>query len=194
MQVTGKKSLRAELKKRRMEMSPVEKAVADRIITERVTQSAFYNDADDLLIYVSSEIEVGTHGIITRAFSDGKSVYTPRCIPGTNDMVFCRIGSFDDLECGAWGISEPKKHCKVFEGSDNALCITPALAYDRNGYRLGFGKGYYDRFLSGFRGRRAGICYDSFITDNVFRDSFDVPVEIIITEKREIIIDDEREE
>ena len=192
--MTDKRSLRAELKKRRSEMSTEERTAADRIIAERVSACCMYRSSDALLVYVSSQFEVGTYDIINRAFSDGKRVYAPRCISGTNKMVFCRISSFEDLECGSWGISEPKQYCEEFSGADKALCITPALAYDLSGFRIGFGKGYYDRYLSSFKGSKMGICYDSFIVDNVFRDSFDVPVDMIITEKREIIIDDEREE
>ena len=192
--MNDKKALRSELKKRRSEMSEAVKSGHDSLIAQRVTACDFYKTADALLIYVSSKIEVGTRGIIERALSEGKKVFTPRCIAGTNEMVFCRIRSFDDLESGSWGIYEPRQYCELYVGAENAVCITPALAYDRDGYRLGFGKGYYDRFLNGFKGRRLGICYDSFILESVFRDCFDVPVELIITENREIIIDDEREE
>ena len=192
--MNDKRSLRADLKRQRSEIPAEVRSRADRLIAERVTACGFYKNTNALLIYISSQIEVGTGGILSRAFEDGKTVYAPRCIKGTNEMVFCRITSLDDLECGSWGIFEPRQYCEEYKGSENALCITPALAYDTEGYRLGFGKGYYDRFLSGFRGRRLGICYDSFILESVFRDSFDVPVELIITENREIIIDDEREE
>lgn len=192
--MNGKKALRTELKLRRINMEVSYKASADRSICEKVTASLLYKDADSLLIYVSSDIEVDTKDIIQFSLEKGKAVFVPRCVGGTNEMHFYRIRSFDDLECGCFGILEPKEYCEKYTGSNNALCITPALAYDREGFRLGFGKGFYDRFLSGFNGRKFGICYDGFILDNVFRDSFDVPVDMIITENREIITDDEREE
>lgn len=194
MQMSDKNTLRAELKKRRAEMSEEEKESLDQLLSYRLFACESFRKADDLLIYVSTKLEVGTYEIIHWAFSAGKSVFTPRCIEGTNEMEFCHISSFYDLEPGKWGIYEPRSYCDVFTGSDNAICIAPALAYDRKGYRLGYGKGYYDRFLRSFNGCRMGICYDSYILDSVFKESFDVPVEMIITEKREIITDDEREE
>ena len=177
-----------------MQMTPDEKSRADHLIADRLMSSDLYEKADALLVYISSQIEVGTHEIIRGALAAGKNVFAPRCISGTNQMQFCSIGSFEDLECGSWGILEPKQYCKVFSGSAAPVCITPALAYDPAGYRLGFGKGYYDRFLAGFEGVSIGLCYEACILESICRDSFDVPVDVIITENREIIIDDEREE
>ena len=194
MQINDKKALRALLRQQRREMSPDVKKAADDAIAEIVIGSELYRSAEQLLVYVSSDIEVGTYAVIAQAFDDGKPVFAPRCISGTNEMFFFRILSFDDLESGHFGIPEPKLKCGPYRPSGRDLCITPALAFDNDGYRLGFGKGFYDRFLRDFSGDKLGICYDSFIKESVFRDSFDVPVDMIITENREIIIDDEREE
>ncbi len=186
MAASSKSELRRELKAARLSMDRQSKADCDGLIAQRFLHSEPYERAEILLIYVSGSIEVGTESIIETALSDGKAVFAPRCISGTNDMVFCRINGFDELEEGYRGIREPKEHCPLYSGGQ-AVCVVPALAYDGQGYRLGFGKGFYDRFLSGFSGITVGICYEQCLLADVCREAHDVPVDRIITEKREII-------
>lgn len=191
MQMTDKAALRSLMKQKRAELSAGERAAADEHICRRVLASRPYAECSELLVYVSSGTEVSTEGIISAALAAGKRVFCPRCLDSSGIMSFYRVMSTDDLESGSFGIMEPASHCAEYLPEGKALCITPALAYDRRGNRLGYGRGYYDRFLSGFEGFILGIGYDSSVTDSLFGDSYDVPVDMIITENREIITVDE---
>ena len=97
-------------------------------------------------------------------------------------MEFYSISSFDDLESGAYGIYEPKKECLKITADENTVCIVPGLAFDKSGFRIGFGKGYYDRFLSEFKGESVGLCYDECFSDILIKDKFDMCVSAVITE------------
>lgn len=182
MQISDKKQLRAHFKQLRQSMGESEKQNNDNSIAERFFDSEYYKKCDELLVYVSFDIEVGTLDIIKRALNE-KTVYCPRCVAGTNIMEFYRIVSFDDLSPGSYGILEPCCDDDPVESfGDNALCIVPGLSFDKNGYRLGFGKGYYDRFLSGFDGVSVGLCYENCLSEGLPTDKFDICVDHLITE------------
>ena len=101
----------------------------------------------------------------------------------------CRMlaPTLDELERGAYSIPEPRADAEVFSHRRHALCIVPALAFDRRGFRLGYGGGYYDKFLKEFDGVSLGVTYDALIADKLPTGVYDVPVDVIITERRSII-------
>ncbi|MBR1739490.1 MAG: 5-formyltetrahydrofolate cyclo-ligase [Ruminococcus sp.] len=179
---SGKKELRAYFKALRASHE-TERALWDKMITERVLECGEYKAAKRLLAFVSNDIEVSTREIIDRALKE-KEVYCPRCIRGTSEMRFFRIMSTDDLEKGYFGILEPKAHCGELESSEGAVCLTPGLAYDERGFRLGFGKGFYDRFFKTFSGVRLGICYDECVVAELPADEHDIGADLLITESR----------
>ena len=153
----------------------------DEKIYNNFIKSDDYAEFDGILCYVSTEIEVDTDRIITKAFEDGKTVAVPKCVCGTNIMHFYEIRSFDDLEKGFFGIREPKTDEEITD-FENYLCIVPALSIDKNGYRLGYGKGFYDRFLSENNVKTIGLCYKDFLTDNLPHEEHDIKIQVIVTE------------
>ncbi|MCH5349802.1 MAG: 5-formyltetrahydrofolate cyclo-ligase [Oscillospiraceae bacterium] len=180
-----KNKLREKYKRIRREMqSDVKKDRDDKILSRLLSLPA-YKSCDTVLTYVSTAIEVDTIGLIRQALRDGKRVAVPKCIDGTRDMDFYVISSLDDLEPGYFSVLEPvPKRCKVLRKFGSAFCVVPALAYDRYGYRLGYGKGYYDRFLSAHKGLvRVGIEYCCCMETELLHGKFDVPVDIVVTEK-----------
>lgn len=179
-----KAGMRERYKALRRAMPPQDKQRADHTIAMRVRSLWQYRRCQTLLTYVSTDIEVDTREIIRQALADGKRVAVPRCVPGTRDMEFYRILSLNDLEPGAFGVLEPRPDPKFLlsRGADG-LCLVPALCYDWRGYRLGYGKGYYDRYLAGFRGRMVGLCYSSCVRPRLPHGRFDRPVELIVTER-----------
>lgn len=179
-----KKTLRRELKFGRKQMPEEQRLALSDGIAQRFLSCDVYRNCDTLLCFVSTGIEVDTTRIIETAFSDGKRVAVPRCVPGTRDMDFCVISSLSELVSGAYGIPEPPSGCEVINGGGHSVCIVPGLAYDISGYRLGFGGGYYDRFLPGFRGVSCGVCYEGFILKKLPREDCDVAVDMLITEER----------
>ena len=176
--------LRAHYRAIRESMDPAEKQRQDSEIAQRIWMMREYQKAAVFFTYVSKPIEVDTMGLIHRAWEDGKMVVVPRCVPGTDDMEFFEIHSEEDLEKGSFGVLEPiAAKCRKIEDFSQGFCIVPGLCFDSHGFRLGYGKGYYDRFLSSFGGFKAGICYCSCIQWNLPHGYFDKPVDVLTTEK-----------
>ena len=179
----NKKQLREQMKAYRLEMDKDKRREYDKKIADTLLD--IIKPFDEILCYVSSDIEVDTRRFLTELFKDDtKRVLAPRCVKGTNIMHFHPISGFDDLESGSYSIDEPKESiAAITEFSDKSCCIVPALCYDKKGYRVGFGKGFYDRFLAGFNGKRIGICYSGCIVDSIDSDKTDICADIVITEK-----------
>lgn len=179
-----KNNLREKFRQKRLDFTPQQKAEYDEMIFQRLCRLYQYKNASVVLCYVSKSIEVDTLKFINQALADGKRVAVPRCIDGTRKMDFYFINSVDDLEKGSFGVYEPKTDtCTKLTELDSGLCVVPGMSFDTNGYRLGYGKGYYDRFLSEFGGDTVGICYSCCIKWNLPKGKFDKPVDIILTEK-----------
>ena len=178
-----KKTLRNKTKKYRRTLDPNYKKKLDKKISKIFLDSCLYKDASTIFCYVSTPIEVDTKIIIEKALSDGKTVAVPRCIKNTRFMEFIPIKSYNDLEKGTFGVLEPKKcFTEGIKGDENTVSLIPALMYDSKGYRLGYGGGYYDRFLSRFKGKSVGIIYSQNITKKLLKGRYDVPVSYIISQ------------
>lgn len=179
-----KGKLRERTKRMRRNLDPQQKAQMDREITKRIQSLYQYREADTLLCYVSTPIEVNTHQLIEEALARGKRVAVPRCVAGTREMEFYLIHSFEDLERRTFGVLEPKvPGCTKLTDFSRSLCIVPALMYDLCGYRLGYGGGYYDRFLANYKGCKVGITYRKNILRFLHYGRYDVPVDILVTER-----------
>ncbi len=180
-----KKLLRAKLKQYRILMDSSEKQYKDDLIYQKLIGSKWYRGCSTVLTYVSTDIEVDTLRIINQAWNDGKKVAVPKCIDGTRDMKFFYINSIYDLETGTFSVLEPiEEKCTCAEKFESAINIVPALSYDNAGFRLGYGKGYYDRFLSGHTELfNIGICYCGCMVSKLYRGRYDIAVDAVITEK-----------
>jgi 5-formyltetrahydrofolate cyclo-ligase len=153
----------------------------DRKILEHLLSLKEFGDAGLVLTYVSSEAEIDTRKLIEKCLGAGKRVAVP--LTGVHSIEFYEINDFADLSQGKFGILEPLKTCKTANISNtNTFCVVPALACDRSGFRLGYGKGYYDRFLAEFRGVSAALCYECNIMQLPL-EPHDAAVNMIITER-----------
>lgn len=178
-----KNVLRNRFKERRHLMTQNRKALADHRIAVRLRSLLCYRRAKTVLVYVSTPIEVDTREIISKALSDGKRVAVPRCVPGTREMEFYLIDSLDELSPGTFGVLEPAANPgRLLPNFSHSICVVPALACDRNGYRLGYGGGYYDRFLRDYPGEKVLILYKCCLVAHLWHGRFDVPVDRIVTE------------
>lgn len=152
-----KKALRAELIAKRKSMHPAAKNEADLDIFEQLKPLA--DNSSMVLTYASTPIEVDTRRLIAYCLEKGIPVALPKS--GDTELSFYSINSISGLTAGRFGIYEPPEdRPAVFD--EKALCVVPALCADGNGFRLGYGRGYYDRFLSKFNGTSVIICYSSF--------------------------------
>lgn len=189
--MTDKKALRKHFKEIRLGMSASDRKQADVAVQQAFLDSEEYKNCTTVLTYVSSDIEVSTVEIVKKALKS-KIVLCPRCEKSGNVMYFYRINSTDDLKEGRFGIYEPDESCEKYCDFDNAVCIVPALSYDKDGYRLGFGMGFYDRFLADFNGKKLGLCYDNCMSERIWHDSYDISVDKIFTDKKIYKITKER--
>ncbi|MBO5220627.1 MAG: 5-formyltetrahydrofolate cyclo-ligase [Clostridia bacterium] len=180
-----KNDIRTKYKALREAIPPEKKADMDAKICSTFLGLATYRYASVLLMYAPKSDEVNIMPIAERALADGKKVAFPRCIPDTHDMEYHFITSLDQLEKGTYGLLEPTPDLPVYdrESVEPTACIVPALVYDKRGFRLGYGKGYYDRYLGSYTGSKVGMIYSEFIIDTVPRGRFDLSVDFIVTER-----------
>ncbi len=155
-----KSALRKELIARRKAMDAAKKAAADESIFRQLVP--LVNSSSNVFCYASTEIEVDTRRIIGYCLSNNIPVALP--VSGESELSFYYIDDINELEKGRYNIDEPPKSRPAYAG-EKTLCIVPALCADENGYRLGYGKGYYDRFLKSFNGTSVIICYKDFLCE-----------------------------
>lgn len=172
-----KEELRAGYKKRRNEYMLIE---SHRYACENTfINSKFYLNSDVLLLYASINSEPDTFYLIDKALNDRKTVYLPKVNGET--MSFHKINSLKDLSKGCFGIKEPINGL-VFN-SQTAACIVPGLAFDKKGCRLGYGKGYYDKYLVDKPDIvKIGFCAGCGLADEVPAESNDVFMDCIIVD------------
>lgn len=183
MSVTEEKALlRKRLLQYRRSLSPQEKGNLDTRIAAHVLSDNDYLSAQTVFCYVSLPREIDTARILQDAVKRGKRIAFPRCRK-YGRMNFYVVTSPDDLLPGIYGIPEPKETCPLCTPQPDDLCIVPCLAADRHGFRLGYGGGYYDRYLSIQRMRTIGLCYSACMTDALPTDAYDVALDKIITDK-----------
>lgn len=175
--------LRAARKAYRRALNSAEKQHMDAEIARRVRLLYQYRCAQVVMVYVSTPIEVDTYKIIANAFADGKRVAVPRCIPETRKMEFHYITSMDELEPGNFGVLEPPETNEIVTDFTRALMLVPGFIFDVYGYRLGYGKGYYDRYMSRYNGAAVGLCYVAELRRRMFHGRFDRTVETVVTDK-----------
>ena len=179
-----KKLLRRELLAARRAITESERNAADIKLAELFLSLDEYKRADTVLLYASYAEEIDTYRIARAALADGKRIAYPRCNPDrTMDFYICRP---DELTAGFKGIPEPPQSAERFIKSDRAVCLLPALAVDRRGFRLGYGGGFYDRFLTDFRGTTVVPVRDGSLFDSLPREEFDIPASITVTQKEVI--------
>lgn len=179
-----KTELRNRYKQKRRQLTPERKAAMDAAIRRRLRMLRQYRQNDLLFLYLSKSIEVDTIEIWRGALRDGKRVAAPRCVPDTADMEFYVIRSMEDVAPGSFGVLEPVvERCEKITDFSQGLCVVPGLCFDAQGYRLGYGKGYYDRFLSRFGGEAVGLCYSNSTQWRLPHGRYDRPVDVLVTDK-----------
>ena len=181
-----KQALRRLLKEQRAALPFDQTTLWDAAIARNVINSRWFAQADTVFVYISVSREVDTASILDAAWQQGKQVAVPRCAePGKMD--FFVINSREDLVAGAFGIPEPKASCPKANATSASLCIVPALAFDCKGFRIGYGGGYYDRFLAAFPGKSMGLVRSVFLLEQLPVNRYDLPVDVIVLEEKIIL-------
>lgn len=183
----NKADVRAVMKAKRNELSDSERQIKDRIIFNNVINDSIFNSSNIMFIYVSFKNEADTHNIIDYALRKGKIVCVPEVNEKTRTMKALKIDSLKkNMHANNYGILEPDDSAAEIPGDKIDLVLVPGLAFDLMGGRLGYGGGYYDRFLRGMRkdALKIGLAYDFQIVQEVPTESFDVLINGLITESR----------
>ena len=177
----------ADKKKARLELAKIRADIYDKqkysdLLCNGIEALKEYKDADVILLYFPTRSEPDISALADIARRDGKKIAFPISVTKDCTLDFRFISSPDELEIGAYGIREPRADAERATLSDRTLCIVPALAVDTDGYRLGYGKGYYDRFLSTFEGNAVVAIHSSLVCERLPRNDTDIPIKTIITE------------
>ncbi len=180
-----KDDIREEYKEKRRTMDTDERFRRDTAICNAAIGLVSFRYAEYVLLYAPTQEEIDVMPIARAALEKGKTVLFPRCDKKTHTMTYHSVKSLDELVIDSYGIAEPPESNPMYDPSEAgaAVCFVPGLVYDKAGYRLGYGKGFYDRYLSGFSGCTIGVVYSDYILPTVPRGRFDVTVDILLTEK-----------
>lgn len=184
-----KQHLREHFKQLRASMSASERAHIDTAITTQVCALPAFEQAQTVLSYVSFGDEVETRGIIQAAWTAGKQVAVPRVVPETRLLEWFYLTSFNELKTSSFGIEEPRLDAQRVDEAQlgSSVVLVPGLAFDRQGYRLGYGGGFYDVFLAHAPACLVsmGLCREAQLIDELeVREPFDIPVQVVVTEQR----------
>ena len=178
-----KKQLRRALVAQRSDMDAVQREKCGRMACERLLQSALWERASGVLLTVSTPQELDTMPLLQAALGQGKPLFLPKC--SGEKMSFYQLSELADLRPGAFGLWEPPEKAPLVPSPD-LLLVAPAVACDRQGFRLGMGGGYYDRFLKGFEGTTVCLVFEELLFECLPKEAHDVPVQVVMTQSRDI--------
>ena len=182
-----KATIRKKILEKRESQDSEIRVARSRSITRTLLQHKSFQSAHKILIYLSKDGEVDTNNLLGRAFELGKWVCVPVVDPKSGELLVSELpGPATSFRVGAFGVREPEEEDLNFISLDQIdLVVIPGLAFDRQGGRIGYGKGYYDRLLSrlSLDVARIALAFDFQVLDSVPQDENDIRVNVIITEK-----------
>ena len=185
MDIKDKKTeIRTAYLARRAAIPSEERARRDEQIRRYILSSASFRYAQTVLAYHPRETEIDVLPLLREAMAQGKKIALPRC-EEEHTMTYRYVDDLDALTPGMYGIYEPSADAPVFreEAGRASLCLVPGVVFDAHGFRIGYGGGYYDRFLHGYQGSMLGLVYKEFILASVPHGRYDLALPVIATEK-----------
>lgn len=181
-----KAEIRQRKKAERKEMPKELAAMKSRQIAEQVLKLSVWQKASTILFYLPIQNEADASILLRTALCENKRAAVPVSDPKTLRMLPSVLDDFESLAPGAYGILEPQRVCPIAPEKLD-LVIVPGIAFDRRGGRIGFGKGYYDRFLQGLSVKTLALCYRFQLVPDCFSEPEDYPMDYIVTEDEVII-------
>ncbi len=187
-----KGALRKDMLQRRKTFSMDACVCISQRIQQNIAQSAVWAQAKTVGLYMAKGREVQTQLLLETAWKEGKEVFLPRChaeLGGHMDFIYCQ--NYADLAIGAYNIQEPtalavQKHKESYKEFNLDILLVPGVVFDTAGYRIGFGGGYYDRFLQRFKGQKTcciGAAFSWQVLESIPYDAWDMPVHALATEE-----------
>ena len=181
--MTDKKELRAILKEQRRAVKNKEEK--NRDIISKILAMPEVKNAEALFVFYPLKDEVNLLPVAEYGFREGKKVGFPLCEDKNGNMSFRLVNSLSELKEGSFGIKEPDENTSELPPK-KAVIFLPALAIDKEGYRLGYGKGYYDRYLAKYaylKPYTVGVIYKELIFDKLPRGEYDIPCDAVVCEE-----------
>lgn len=173
-----KKLLRQSIKQKKREMTAEQIESASARLGQMLAECDLYQQAETVYFYLPYNQEVRTVPMVQRAFEEGKRVAVPK-IYG-DEMRFIYISDFTGIEKSSCGIPEPVADGPVAD-DPTALVLMPGLAFDKQGNRVGYGGGFYDKFLQAEPNHpTVALCYDFQLFDKLETDDYDIPVDLVL--------------
>lgn len=183
----NKKELRNKIKSSLNDLTLDKYKQLSSNIKEKLLCESTINNSKTIAITISNHREVDTFDIIKQLWKLGKNVAVPKCNPKTRTMDFYVFTDFSQLETVYMDLKEPNPlNTTYVSPKDIDVIIVPGIVYDLQGYRVGYGGGYYDRYLTNYEGHLISLAFDFQIVETVPKESHDIPVDIIITDKNRI--------
>lgn len=173
--------------RKRSQLSLEEIKEKSQTIADKLFNLNQYEKSNFIFSFISFKDEVNTHEIIKKSINIGKRIGVPITVPKTKELKVSELMDFDkELDLSFYDILAPKdEYIRIVPPKLIDLVLVPGVAFDRRGYRVGYGGGYYDRFFSNINRNviKIGLCYEMQIISEVPRDSYDIPIDFILTEK-----------
>jgi len=177
-----KRELRDHMKEKLAQLKKPEYEQLSYEIAQYLYMDKEFQSASHIGLTISNFPEVDTYQIIRTCWRLGKVVSIPKCLPKTREMEFRKLDRFDQLESTYSHLYEPIVHnTKPTNPSQIDLLIVPGLVFTHNGYRLGFGGGYYDRFLNDFSAKTLSLAFTHQLMESIPYEEHDMRVQKIIT-------------
>lgn len=155
---------------------------SEEIIYKKLFSDEVFKNAKCVALTIPFGTEINTYPIIENLLKNNKIVCSPVCIKETREMIFYKFDKVEDLVEGYYGIKTPKEIKKnIIRKEDIDLILVPGVGFDNNNYRIGFGGGYYDRYLKDFKGNTISLALKEQIIENVPINQYDLPVNKVIT-------------
>ena len=179
--IEEKKALRTYIRQTERTLDPAYKAESSEAICRCVLALEEYRAAGTVFAFAGTVHEIDTSLLLKETLAAGKTLVLPRCAEG-HALDLCVVTSMDELVPGMYGILEPKADCALVTPADIDFAVVPCLSFDRRGRRLGQGGGYYDRFLSNYRGGTVLLCREKLIREEIPLEPHDYPIPWVLTE------------
>jgi len=168
----------------RNNLSSTQRTKLSELIVKKILNLTDFKKAKTILFYFSFGSEVETIDLIKTSV-ETKTTLLPLVLEKEKKIIACKIKNIEkDLENGFYNIPEPKKYCKKYLKDEIDLVLVPGVSFGIKGERLGYGGGFYDKFLENFQGEIIGICFESQLSNKIIIKKHDIKMHKIVTEKR----------
>ena len=175
-----KKLLRSQMRSMKKALSEAQICRASEKLTQAMKSHPLYQNAQSIYGYLSYNEEVRTEPLLRQAQAEGKRIAVPKIV---GDVMEFHWLDWDHVEIGYKGIPEPTDGHVADDPT--ALVLMPGLAFDRHGHRIGYGGGFYDRFLEKEAHPTLALCYDFQLLDFLQTEEFDIPVDVVLSASTE---------